>query len=306
MDIKQKAILVASVFLLVSLITFTAIKVFGTNDANLSEAVKIEQAVEAKPAPAPVKQIVPAVIEAQSPDVPKTSNEGHGFLYVIFAFLTIALVASIFLIIHLLKWRYRVSDTQVSVVPNELLKILEDQVGGFNQNAHYISEYIKRVVQDREKTDVGILELQKAFAIFQDSLNKKDKEIERYKDGYDSAIYKKFLGKFTKFYIQLKKEADAPENTQSADILKDMLEQLEDALLECNVALKTPALMQSADEYREIISGNKKIQVTNKPELHGKIAEVLMPAFVLRTQAGEEVLREANVAVYVYEESEAA
>ena len=103
--------------------------------------------------------------------------------------------------------------------------------------------------------------MQKAFAIFQESLDKKDKEIERYKKGYDSAIYSKFLRKFVKFYIDLKKEADAPENQQSAAVLNDMLEQLEDALLECNVELKKPAIMDSADEHKDIISGNKKTKL---------------------------------------------
>lgn len=304
MDAKQKAILIVLSVLLVGLTTFTVVNLFRSNDLAATETTKIEKVVEAKPATTAVKQEptqAPKTTATTSP-----SKEGRGILYTLLIILTVSLGVSVFLVFHLLSWRYRITDSQVSVVPNELLKLLEEQVGGYNQTTHYISEYIKRITQDREKTDAGILELQKAFAIFQESLDKKDKEIERYKKGYDSAIYGKFLRKFVKFYIDLKKEADAPENQQSAAVLNDMLDQLEDALLECNVELKAPAIMDLADEHKDIISGNKKTQTTNQPELHGKIADVLMPAFMLKTQAGEEVLREASIAVYVYEESEAA
>ncbi len=304
MDIKQKTILVVSAFLLISLSTFAAVKIFKSNEPSSTETAKVEQVVKTTPAPVPVKQ---KIAKAPQPSIATSpSKEGRGVLYVLLILLTVALAASIFLIIQLLNWRHRLPGGQISVVPEKLMDSLAEQTNAFGSNSSYVGEYIKRISQDREKTDADILELQKAFAIFQESLNKKDEEIERYKKGYDSAIYKKFLGKFTKFYIDLKKEADAPENQHSAALLTDMLEQLEDALLECNVELRAPALLEQADEYKEIISGHKKTKTTDQPELHGKIAEILMPAFMLKTQAGEEVLREANIAIYVYEKSEAA
>ncbi|MCP4263994.1 MAG: hypothetical protein GY777_00185, partial [Candidatus Brocadiaceae bacterium] len=91
------------------------------------------------PAPIPVEQKI--VEAAQSAMVASPATVGRGVLYALLILLTVTLAASILLIIHLLNWRYRVSDTQVSVVPNELLKLLEDQVGGFNQTASYIGEY---------------------------------------------------------------------------------------------------------------------------------------------------------------------
>tara|TARA_R110002126_G_scaffold239459_19_gene382821 strand:- start:1126 stop:2028 length:903 start_codon:yes stop_codon:yes gene_type:complete len=300
MDVKQKSIIFALAFLLIGLSTLVAINVFKSNGVNPAEATKIEQLAKTKLAPVLVEQ---KNMKEVQPSAVASSRDGRGFLYSILILLAVSLASAIFLIIHLLNWRYRVSDTQVSVVPNKLLELLESQVGGFNQTTHYIGDYIKRIAHDRGKTDADIKELQNAFAIFQESLNKKDQEIERYKNGYDSAIYKKFLGKFTKFYIDLKKETDAPENQHSVELLTDMLDQLEDALLECNVELRTPALTEQVDEYKNIISGHKKIKITDQPDLHGKIAEVLLPAFILKTQAGEEVLREANIAIYIYEES---
>lgn len=298
---KYKLSIAVFGFLIISLAAFAGTKIFRSNDATATEAARIEKIVEAKSAPALVKQTA-----QKAPEPLGSSKEGRGALYALLIVLTVALTALTFLVICLLNWRQRLPGAQISIVPEKLMDELAAQTNAFGHSSHYVGEYIKRISQDRKTTDAGLLELQKAFAIFQESLDKKDKEIERYKKGYDSAIYEKFLRKFVKFYIDLKKETDAPENHQSAALLRDMLEQLEDALLECNVALKTPTVMQSADEYKDIISGTRKTKTTNQPELHGKIAEVLMPAFVLKTQTGEEVLREASIAVYVYEGSEAA
>lgn len=301
---KNIIVLGVLTLLTISLATFVGITALTPNTETAAESATVEKVDEAKPAP--LKQIATKKPDPIAFDTPRPSGEGHGFLLALLVVLTVALAGSFFLIFHLLNWRMRLPGGQISVVPEKLMDILAEQTNAFDQNSYYLSEYIKRISKDREKTDTGLLELQKAFSIFQESLDKKDKEIERYKKGYDSAIYEKFLRKFVKFYIDLKKEADAPENQQSAALLRDMLGQLEDALLECNVELKTPALMGPADEYKDIVSGSKKTKTTDQPELHGKIADVLMPAFLLKTQTGEEVLREATIAVYVYEESEAA
>lgn len=301
---KYKIILTILAFLIINLATFKGAKALKSNDVAAPEAVNIEKVVESEPTP--VKQAEQKAPEAKTAVTSSPSKEGHSVLYALLIVLTVALAVSVFLIFHLLNWRMRLPGGQISVVPEKLMDSLAEQSNAFGHNSQYVGEYIKRISEDRKKTDAGLLELQKAFTIFQESLDKKDKEIDRYKKGYDSALYEKFLRKFVKFYIELKKEADAPENEKSAALLNDMLEQLEDALLECNVELKVPALLDAADEHKEIISGHKKTQTTNQPELHGKIAEVLMPAFMLKTQAGDEVLREASIAVYIYEESEAA
>jgi hypothetical protein len=304
--LKQKIFIGSLAFLFVVLATFGTMHFFKSRESTETENQKTEEVAKAEPIIADKKAEKEPVAKNEDQAAIETTQGSDGLLYTAIILLALSLTVSIYLTIYILKWRLRVSDTQVSVVPEVLLTSLSSQSQALAQNTSYLSEYIKRISHDREKTDVGILELQKAFSIFQDSLNKKDQEIERYKKGYDSAVYKKFLGKFTKFYVDLKREADAPENVQSVKILSDMLELMEDALLECNVAIKFPSLMDNADEYREIISGNKKVQKTNQPDLHGKIAEVVTPAFMLKTQAGDEVLREATITVYSYENSEAA
>ncbi|MBK67613.1 MAG: hypothetical protein CMP22_05745 [Rickettsiales bacterium] len=303
MDNKKKIVLILITLLVLSFTIFIVSKFVDTENPN-SETEQVEEVQETE---SQKEAIQPQPLDIESGDQTSIPNSNSSnLLYVLLIFLTVALFASIYVVIYLLKWRYRISEAQVSIVPQELLKMLEVQIDGFNQYSSYVSEYAKRISHDREKTNLDIQELQKSFVVFQDSLNQKDQEIERYKKGYDSAVYKKFLGKFIKFYIALKKEAEAEakENNQSLESFSYLLEILEDAFLECNVEIKYPSINASTSDYKDLIGGAKKFISTNQQELHEKIAEVLLPAFILKTQAKEEVLREANVAVYIYEESE--
>jgi hypothetical protein len=75
-----------------------------------------------------------------------------------------------------------------------------------------------------------------------------------------------------------------------------MLDLLEDALVECNLQIKSPDVMANIQDYINIINAKYKVLQTENPELDGKIAHVLMPAFIL----GDKVLHEANIVIYRY------
>lgn len=293
MQTYQKAIVLTLLCAALAMGSYAGFRVLNNKSPATDQQVETQEIMQEE-TPAPL------VVEADA-----RGSGKNGLLYIVISVLGISLASSIFLIIYLLNWRYKVSDTQVSVVPEVLLKALGDQSDALGQNTSYLSEYIKRISAYREKMDGDIVELQKSFAIFQDSLNQKDQEIERYRKGYDSAVYNKFLHKFIKFYIDLKKEADAPENQHSAAILNDMLELLEDALIECNVEIKNPSVMEQVEAHAGLIGGQKKSTLTNQQELHGRIEKVISPAFILKTQAGDEIIREASVSIYMYQESEA-
>lgn len=301
----DRIILLAVAFCLVvagSIFLITKIK---SSDKTTEAQPAVKEKVVSQPKQlklAPAKSV--SVPQKQPQTAQVVQNRSYTpFFIVLLSILGVSQIASIFLIMHLFKMRQYTPSGQVSVVPEELVKSLSEQSGALGQNTQYISEYIKRIIADREKTDGDIVELQKSFAVFQDSLNKKDEEIDRLKKGYDTAVYERFLHKFIKFYVELKKEADAPENQQNAPILNDMLELLEDALIECNLEIKSPDVMSSANDHSDIVSTKHKTLDTDNPELHGKIAHVLMPAFVL----GSEVLREANIVIYSHNtEREAA
>lgn len=277
-----------------------------TKSKSSSESKTEQPAVTEKIVSKP-KQLKLAPAKSVSvPDQPKaaqnTNSSPTPFFIALLLVLGVSQIASIFLIRHLFRMRQYTSNAQVSIVPEELLKALTEQSGALGQNTKYISEYIKRIIADREKTDGDIVELQKSFALFQDSLNKKDEEIERLKKGYDTAVYEKFLNKFIKFYVELKKEADAPENQANAPLLNDMLDLLGDALVECNLQVKAPEIMGSAEDYASILNAKSKTLETDNPELDGKVAQVIMPAFIL----GNDVLREAIIVIYSYRERKTA
>jgi|GEM_PF-4901778 len=249
---------------------------------------------------APLKKAEPIKEKAKATE---SNQTGQGALTWALA---ISLCCSVFMTLYLLRWRLRLPNGQVSLVPDELLKIIGTQHDAFVGNTKALKHFADNTNEHQKITHQQFAELQQAFSIFQTSLSSKDQEIERHKKGYDFYVYKKFVNKFIKFYIDLKREADAPENQHSAKILNDMLALYEDALSECNVAIIMPDIAKGADEQSSIISANRKSEFTSNSATAGKIAKVIYPAFVLKTPSGTEILREASVSVYSTEQSEAA
>jgi uncharacterized membrane protein len=122
----------------------------------------------------PAKEII---TEQPAKETTTEQPKQHGSAFIIlFVLLGVSQVASIFLVMPL------------------------------RQNLQHVSKQIERITTVREKTYDGIIELEKSFAVFQDSLNRKDAEIDRLRKGYDTAVYEKFLKKFIKFYVELKKK----------------------------------------------------------------------------------------------------
>ncbi len=220
--------------------------------------------------------------------------------------LAISLCFSVLMTLYLLRWRLNIPNAQVSIVPDELLKIIAGQNDAFANNTRALKSYVENTGGYQKDTQQQLAELQQAFSIFQNSLDSKDQEIDRHKKGYDFHVYKNFINKFIKFYIDLKREVDAPENKHASELLNEMLALFEDALSECNIEIIMPDLAKNVEDQVNIISINKKSEFTYDPKAVGKIAKVFYPAFALRTPSGIDVLREASVSVYSQEQSEAA
>ena len=110
MDTNKKQFLIVLTVLLVGVATFTAVKIFRSNDTAITEMAKIEKVVEAEPAPAPVQQAVTKTPQPKTTAATSPSKEGRGVLYALLIVLVVALAVSVFLIFHLLNWRNETSQ----------------------------------------------------------------------------------------------------------------------------------------------------------------------------------------------------
>jgi hypothetical protein len=141
-------------------------------------------------------------------------------------------------------------------------------------------------------------DLNQTFMTLKSSLDQKDKEIARYKSGYDATIYKNFLLRFTRVDKVIKEYIS--ENKIDMNGLEDIQIQMDDALAECEVEVFSPKL---GADYKTTagLADKPKIIETSDKEKNGQIVEIIAPGYQRRMPNDDyEVIVEAKVAIHVF------
>lgn len=141
-------------------------------------------------------------------------------------------------------------------------------------------------------------DLNQTFMTLKSSLDQKDKEIARYKNGYDATIYKNFLLRFARVDKVIKEYIS--ENKIDMNGLEDIQIQMDDALAECEVEVFSPEL---GADYKTTagLADKPKIIETSDNEKNGQIAEIIAPGYQRRIPNDDyEVIIEAKVAIHVF------
>ena len=149
------------------------------------------------------------------------------------------------------------------------------------------------------------------FKILRQDIEKKDEEITRYKEGYDSGKVKKYFKKFTFVDSVIKEYVD--DKKIDLEGLDDIQIQMEEALAEYDIEVFYPQL---GDDYRTAkgvadLTERQKIPTENKDD-HFSIAKVIKPGYRRKiddglSDGGEprfQIITDAKVAIYVYKKSE--
>ena len=149
------------------------------------------------------------------------------------------------------------------------------------------------------------------FKILRQDIEKKDEEITRYKEGYDSGKVKKYFKKFVSVDLVIKEYIN--DNKIDLEGLNDIQGQMEEALAEYDIEVFYP---KPGDDYRTTkgvaeVSEKQKIETSNKDE-HLNIAKVIEPGYRRKiddglSNGGEprfQIITDAKVAIYVYKKSE--
>jgi molecular chaperone GrpE (heat shock protein) len=138
----------------------------------------------------------------------------------------------------------------------------------------------------------------------QSTLDKKEDEINRYKEGYDAKIFHNFLLRFTRVdrtFNDYIKDDNVDETVR--DALEDIREMMEDALAECGVEAFSP---EKGLNYKtaEGVADNPKTIDTDDESKHFTIAEVLDEGYRRETDSGFKVITQAKVSIFVYKKLE--
>ena len=227
------------------------------------------------------------------------ANTSDSLRVAFFVVILILLSLSIFTNILLFKWRFKTSGDQISIVPTELLKIiklLNQQFDGMAKQHSANIDQSKRASKNTEKLFHDLIE---SFTDLQAALNKRDKEIERLKKGYDSEVFRKFLTRFIRVDKALCDEIHAAaENSDHRRNFERIQEALRDAFEDCGVSTFSPKI---GGHLREAsgVAENPKTKPTSSQKEDFTIAEVTEPGFKLQVQEGpDQCLKPAKVIVY--------
>jgi hypothetical protein len=222
----------------------------------------------------------------------------------------VALVVSIWVNVFLLKWRRAAGEDALSIVPSELLKLVEKQTSASKELAiqqsknfkHFHGELLAhsgKVIQEAGEARSISEEVLSAFTGLQKALNQKDAEIERLRGGYDSEVFRRFLSRFLKLEKTVGEDIEdlKPDDTNTLETLTDIQTLLKDALAECGLEPFSPEL---GVNIRDTVGVEDSKQ---RPAEHAaqilSIAEVIESGWRMKTPEGFDYLKKARVVVYV-------
>ena len=238
----------------------------------------------------------------QRGNVPPRVNATLLILMLVFSF--VALIVSIWVNVFLLKWRRAVTASDVSIVPSELLDVVDAQTNAFHglakQQSRASEALVRRIQEESTETRTSFAELLRAFTALQKALSEKDAEIQRLRGGYDAEIYRRFLARFIRLEKVIAEDlaamVDADGDARQA--LEDVKHLLEDALAECGLETFSPEVGESV---REAFGVDEHYQhrPTRDAEKVLTIASVVEPGWRIRTPVGFDCVTKARVAVFV-------
>ena len=163
------------------------------------------------------------------------------------------------------------------------------------------TETIKSLRTDLSALKKDINDMSQTFMTLKTSLDQKDEEISRYKNGYDATIFKNFLLRFTRVDKVIKEYIG--DNKIDLNGLQDIQIQMDDALAECDVEIYIPEI---GLDYKTTVGveDNPEIRETLEKSKDATIAEILMPGYRRKLpNDGYQIIVEAKVAIHVYKKN---
>jgi len=246
----------------------------------------------------------------KSPPTPSNNTNGNSLSIALFSVLLILLAVSILTNVLFFKWRFRANDKQKSFVPEVLIDNVNSITNGLVKRLKHMEEQhtanidqSKRASKDTKKSFADLME---AFTVLQTTLDSRDKEIQRLKNGYDSEIFRKFLGRFIRVDKALCEEIHAAktENSNNLENLEGIQNILRDAFEECGVSSFSPKI--GGDFRKEFgVADNPKTIPPSNQEDDFVIAKVLETGFKLETLEGPgQCIKPAKVVVFKSEKGD--
>lgn len=226
-------------------------------------------------------------------------QEPPHLVWITVALLSAATFVAVLVSFYLYRWRKVLIKNQDVLLPEELATAINRLSGAFDQLSEANRAFGDESNGNTVKITDGVKTLGRSLLTFQNSLEEKDREISRYKSGYDSEILKRNMVGFVRLALFIDRIEEESDEVRNIRLL------LEDALEDCGIEKLIPKIGQ---RYKSAIGveDRPRIEGVDDPELDMKIIAVDRHGFRL-SQIGESesgVVLKARVAVGRYVEEQ--
>lgn len=203
-------------------------------------------------------------------------------------------------ILYLFKWRKSVDGKTLSIVPNELIDIIQYNKSKIKILLNNFSELEKFFLKIKKEDSKFIKDSKNSLSLLVDSISSKDKEIGRLKEGYDYKVFKNYINRFLRIYQVLEEDIEYYEDKNNKEITKclnNIKVVFDDCLLECDVQTFCPTIGENYKKAFGVSDTPERIDTALEDDSM-KIAYIKRNGF--KNINNDEVLRPAVVSVYKY------
>jgi len=190
---------------------------------------------------------------------------------------------------YLFKWRKLVVNDEKTLMP-------EHWVGAICSDVGVLGKAVSQLVNTSASNSKKLSELGEILDTVYRSLDEKDREIKRYKQGYDTQIYKRFVRKFILITVSLK-ELLHKDELSKAD-LETIHFRLEDALEDCGIEIRDVEVGSDYRELGDLVEDNPQSCPADDAGQHFKVAELIRSAYVIVTGDSHHVIIPAKVKIF--------
>ena len=167
------------------------------------------------------------------------------------------------------------------------------------QLMYQATEAFKKAESNSASNLKNVEELKSSYLLMRDTLDEKDKEIKRYKEGYDTDKLIRSLEGFIKIRDRIYSYAeDGKTTTDDLQILVKIIENTITTIGAKEIEITIGDNIDD-DKYLNKFSVKKEID-TDKPDHSGKIASIEKIGYQIKGPVTSTVIRKAEIALYKY------
>jgi len=166
-----------------------------------------------------------------------------------------------------------------------------------------IEEILTTLDTTTKGTHQQIASIFEILEIFRTNLETREAEIRRWKEGYDNAVFKKFISRFIRVDQAITEELIAHETGKrlaNKTTLESLQELLLDALENCDVERFSPIIGEDFKKAFGVDENFTPIPTKNPEEIY-KIAKVISPGYLLKGNEKNICIYAPKIAVFIKE-----